>query len=472
MTAASPTAVPADFDAIVRRIHEKAANYARYNFSRDRNDFLKAFFDLAQEFQPLEDFYRVCVAVPLVMTGLSCDLYIRKERGGPLELVCACDRGVLPEPEPAASPVRLSESPYAEGGLYVTPIFSRHLIKDEISIRNHAPEEGQPGGERHLLRGMFVVRGEAALDEAGRFFLGKYAGRIGYSLDNRLLAQSNVERLDFIRTLVMDIEHNVIVPNMYFRHLFKQLGKRIGALKEQRSRLEAMSGTEDCVVPCRELSGELRRIENALRDDYLEIVKHHAHLSLFIESLFRREHFEQGRLVLRPRSCFIEREVIIPQLDHYMARLAANDIVVDRPLNMDQEEVPLMVDIGLLAQVYANLFSNAAKYTREVTDHRGQKRKAVAYGRERVENFPTPGRRGIKFNVFTTGPALDPDKAARLFTEGARGENDLELPGTGHGLAFIRHVVEMHGGKVGYEATREGNNFYFILPLPDESRQG
>ena len=40
------------------------------------------------------------------------------------------------------------------------------------------------------------------------------------------------------------------------------------------------------------------------------------------------------------------------------------------------------------------------------------------------------------------------------------------MPGTGHGLSFIRHVIEMHGGRVGYEPTQEGNNFYFILPLP------
>ena len=47
-----------------------------------------------------------------------------------------------------------------------------------------------------------------------------------------------------------------------------------------------------------------------------------------------------------------------------------------------------------------------------------------------------------------------------------RGDNDRDVPGTGHGLSFIRHVIEMHGGRVGYEPTQEGNNFYFILPLP------
>ena len=41
------------------------------------------------------------------------------------------------------------------------------------------------------------------------------------------------------------------------------------------------------------------------------------------------------------------------------------------------------------------------------------------------------------------------------------------MPGTGHGLAFVKQVVEIHGGVAGYEATEEGNNFYFILPLPN-----
>jgi signal transduction histidine kinase len=125
-----------------------------------------------------------------------------------------------------------------------------------------------------------------------------------------------------------------------------------------------------------------------------------------------------------------------------------------------------MVDVGLLAQVYANLFSNAAKYTRESIDHRGQARKAVAYGREIVDDFQRAGKKGIKFNVFTTGPSMSVEQGNRLFQEGIRGDDNLHIPGTGHGLTFVRLVVEMHGGSVGYEPTPEGNNFYFILPLP------
>ena len=476
MIASTPSALPADFSAIVRRIHDKVESYERYNFSQGRNDFLKAFFDLAQEFDLLEDFYRICVAVPLTMASIACDLYICGEQDGALELVCSCDCGVLEEPAPAAYPVRISQTAYIEAGCFVAPVFSRHILKQDSIITPATQmdiwkELRNTSGQGQVL-GMFVVRGNDTLAENDRFFLGKYANRIGYNLDNRLIARQNVARLNFINTLVLDIEHNVIVPNMYFRHLFNQLNKRITMLNQQRRRLEELSSQEGTLELYQQCAQELHGIEESLRSDYAEIVKHHAHMTLFIESLFRREHFEQGHLVLRPKRCFIEQEVIIPQLEHYAARLAAAKISVDRPINMDQEEIPIMVDIGLLAQVYANLLSNAAKYTREITDYQGRRRKAVAYGRERVDNFPVPGQHGIKFNVFTTGPSLDPEEGHRLFLEGTRGENDTDLPGSGHGLSFIRHVVEMHGGRVGYEATSEGNNFYFILPLPPCDQHG
>ena len=77
------------------------------------------------------------------------------------------------------------------------------------------------------------------------------------------------------------------------------------------------------------------------------------------------------------------------------------------------------------------------------------------------------GEQGVKFNVFSTGPHLGPEEAPFIFQEGVRGKGSTGVHGSGHGLAFIQHVVELHGGIVGYEKTSEGNNFFFILPVSD-----
>ena len=86
-------------------------------------------------------------------------------------------------------------------------------------------------------------------------------------------------------------------------------------------------------------------------------------------------------------------------------------------------------------------------------------------------DFPEAGRKGIKFNVFTTGPNLSETERLNIFEEGNRAKNSQGIKGSGHGLNFIRRVVEVHGGKVGCEATDEGNNFYFILPVSPAGEQ-
>ncbi|PIE56586.1 MAG: ATP-binding protein [Desulfobulbus propionicus] len=459
--------VPKDLVAVCARVRQKSESYEEYNFSGRFNDFLKAFFDLAQEYDSLDDFYRICVAVPLELVGVTSALYLCTETDGDLRLVCSSDEGVVTEPVPAQYPVQLHHNAYAVDDAYIVPISSKQRYSrdalEKIKAATPVGDDGH-GPYQGRIMGMYEVRPLADLSTTDKFFFVKYANRIGYNLENRLMALQNIDHLKFISTLVMDIEHNIIVPNIYFRHLFNQLKKKLQRLADFKVQLGQL--VSDIPDRSEVLLETFEELESELFHCHQELVKHHTNTSLFIESLFRREHFERGHLVLHPRRCYVEKEVIQPQLEHYNRRFEAAGIAVERPMNMYDEEFQLMVDVGLLAQVYANLFSNAAKYTKEVVDHRGKPRKAVAYGREIINNLGPQRRPGIKFNVFSTGPHLVDTDRYSLFQEGIRGDDSKEIPGTGHGLSFIRHVVEMHGGEVGYEPVAEGNNFYFILPLP------
>ncbi len=460
-----------DLKKICQRVREKSASYDQYNFSSHFDDFLKAFFDLAQEYDSLEDFYRICVAVPLEMTGLASGLYLNDGKNGALYLVCDSNNGVYPKQQIAPEGVIISPVPYETEDCYLIPIYSKAPLDLQGSEEHDACRDSQQYGQREgcgasRILGMYSVCPLSELDETDRFFFSKYSNRIGYNLHNRLVALQNIEHLKFINTLVMDIEHNVIVPNMFFRHLFNQLRKKILEFDNLKDDISKVVGTDKDSGNCATFLGRCDELSGDLFSYHHELVKHHANLSLFLESLFRREHFEKGHLVLHPKSCFVEKEIILPQLEHYASRLRSAAITVERPRNMLEEEFQILVDIGLLSQVYANLFSNAAKYTQEIITHEGKVRKAVAYGREAIDNFPEHGKKSVKFNVFTTGPHLSEKEGYRIFKEGVRGTDSSNIPGTGHGLSFIRHVVELHGGTVGYEPTSEGNNFYFILPAP------
>jgi len=456
-----------DLNLIQVRVREKLEDHKRYNFSSLENNLLKSFFDLTQEYDGLDDFYRICVVVLLESMQVESALYLFDSEGKQLRLVCTSREGIVRESRSVPTGIYITDEPYKTKNSYVVPIYRKppknlHGNNDLVQTAQQAWQE-----DTRIL-GMFEISPLEKLNGEDLFFLEKYANRIGFRLHNRLLAQQNIRHIKFINNLVMDIEHNVIIPNMYFKHLFNQLRRKIGEMQELEVEMKEVKKSDGVdVEACRVLIDRLSNLRSDLLGYQQEMLKHHANVSLFLESLFRREHFERGYLVLRPKLCRVEKEIILPQLEQYKSRLRANKIKVDRPTGMDEEEIPIMVDKGLLAQVYANLFSNAVKYTEEIVDHMGGTRKAVAYGREIIDDYFGPNQRGAKFNVFTTGPHhLTGQEVEAVFSEGFRGPNSQNKPGTGHGLSFIRHVIELHGGQVGYEATGQGNNFYFVIPLP------
>jgi len=455
-----------DLHHIQIRVRKKLKDHGRYHFSPLQNNMLKSFFDLVQEYDRLDDFYRISVVVLLESMGVESAFYLLDAEEKHLKLVCNSREGIIREPRPVPTGIYLSDQAYKTENSYVVPIYRKPPAPSSPN-GNFLPPAQQPWDENIRILGMFEIFPLDNLEEKDLFFLGKYVNRIGFRLHNRLLAQQNIQHLKFINSLVMDIEHNVIIPNMYFKHLFNQLRRKIGELQELEMEMtEYRRTSEVSSEACNAMISRMSELREDLMGYQQEMLKHHANVSLFLESLFRREHFERGHLVLRPKLCQVEEEIILPQLGQYKNRLEVNNISIDRPTGMDEEEIPIMVDKGLLAQVYANLFSNAVKYAEEITDDTGRPRKAMAYGREIIADYFGPNQRGVKFNVFTTGRHLPSHEVAALYSEGFRGVNSFSKPGTGHGLAFIRHVIELHGGRVGYEATGQGNNFYFVLPLP------
>jgi signal transduction histidine kinase len=446
-----------DLGPIRSRIRQVRSEYHRQPLDRDRYSLLRTFSDLAQEYDSLEDFYRLCVILPLEYLQLESRLFLADEAADSLGLVCDSRQGLIFERRPIPVPVAAAPEPYRLRDSCVFPI-----------CRQQPAPRDMPGAvPENLVMGALELYPLADPSETDSFFLGRYVQLIGYHLYNRLLAQQNLRHLKFINSLVIDIEHNVIIPNMYFKHIFNQLTRKIRDLHELRASI--LSFTEEHGIAGATLQEVISRIEGLHQDLAMydeELRKHHADTSLFLESLFRRDHFERGHFVLRPRRCFVEKEIILPQLEQYRRRLQRRGIVIEQPTDMLEEEIPLMVDVGLLAQVYANLFSNAVKYTEQIVDHRGRTRKAVTYGRDIIRNYFGPGKDVIKFNVFTTGRHLSPREAEAIFVDGCRLEHSSEQPGMGHGLSFLKQVIEVHGGTVGYEPTEEGNNFYFLLPLP------
>lgn len=439
---------------ILERIEQKKHDYREYGFAETENTAFKTFFDLAQEFDDMDDLYKLCVAIPESFFGFMARLYVPDARAGGLGLVASTGDDGLYKPPPEG--VRPAEKPYYADDSFVLTIHGKKALMEQFPLK--VDED---------VLGILEIFPARDLDSQRELFFEKYANRIGFNIHNRFLAEKNVEHLRFIRTLVADIEHNIIAPNMVYKLYLRDLKAKISNIKEVEDLL-AEYCEEVGIDPESRLCvaiEDLRDASRGLQADFENIERHYLNMTLFLETLLRRSHFDKGRLVLRTKRCDMYRDVIRPQLERYADKLRALGVVVDfESSGIPEMEAAEVVDVGLMAQVYANLFSNAVKYAREVELPSGQKTKSLTFGHEVLKDYFGPGKDGAKYNVFSTGPHVEPDERERLFTEGFRGKIARKTSGMGHGLSFVKNVIELHGGVVGYEPVEGGNNFYFIIP--------
>lgn len=114
----------------------------------------------------------------------------------------------------------------------------------------------------------------------------------------------------------------------------------------------------------------------------------------------------------------------------------------------------LCADPLRLGQIFDNLLSNALKYT-----PRGC----------RIQLSARPGSGDtVEFEVRDNGPGIPQADLPHIFERFYRVDKgrSREKGGTGLGLSIVKHIVQMHGGRIWAECPAEGGTvFTFILPL-------
>jgi signal transduction histidine kinase len=168
----------------------------------------------------------------------------------------------------------------------------------------------------------------------------------------------------------------------------------------------------------------------------------------------------------------VDEMLLLAALDRGQAALSEGDcdasaiaeqVVASRVTRARQNGMTLRVDaapglrvpIGeqLLEVVIGNVVDNALKYAGEGAE--------VEVG--------VRGRAGEgEIAVSDTGVGIAPEHLPHVFERFFRGEQSRSSPGSGLGLAVVKHIVEAHGGRARAE-SRAGEGAVVRLVLPESS---
>ena len=192
------------------------------------------------------------------------------------------------------------------------------------------------------------------------------------------------------------------------------------------------------------------RTDGKLSREHALIERQVQHLVRLVEDLLDVARIAQGKVDLKQAANEIGAIVsnAVEMAESLLAQ-GKHHLTVHIP-----EPIPWYGDATRLAQVVANLLTNAARYT-------------PPRGDIRVSAVRDPGG-GIRIRVVDDGAGIEQDALQHIFemfAQGPRGPDRAE-GGLGLGLTLVKSLVEMHGGTVEAKSEGAGRGSAFEVWLP------
>jgi two-component system cell cycle sensor histidine kinase PleC len=176
-----------------------------------------------------------------------------------------------------------------------------------------------------------------------------------------------------------------------------------------------------------------------------------AHLLSLINDLLDVAKIEAGRMDISPNALDAGRIFDVAlKLINTKAREKDQALVI----TIEPAAPPLYADERALKQILINLVSNAVKFT-------------PLGGRiDVIGGLAANG--DFQITVRDNGPGIPPDKLGQIFTPFNQVDNrfDRQAGGTGLGLALVRGLAELHGGRAWMESEYgKGCSVFVSLPI-------
>lgn len=215
------------------------------------------------------------------------------------------------------------------------------------------------------------------------------------------------------------IAHDIRSPATLIRGYVDLIGDDIGLNPEQKKR--AMIAMKTAAINL-----------STLGQEYLQLMQ-----------------IETGQLKIAPIP--VDMDLLVTEVKN---RLQYDEMQSKAQITYQEHMPTPRGSAALLSQVMQNLVSNGIKY-------------GGAEPKIEVSAVALDGGKKVRYQVTDHGPGIPADGIPKLFTKfgSLKQPGQEKIPTVGLGLALVKDIVELHGGKVGViSEVGKGSTFYFELP--------
>jgi two-component system phosphate regulon sensor histidine kinase PhoR len=209
-------------------------------------------------------------------------------------------------------------------------------------------------------------------------------------------------------------------------------------------------------TPLTAIRGYVEALADATPEEsrqFLEIVSRHTmRMERLVRDLLRLARLDAGQELLERVPCSVD--TLFTSVETDLSRL-----LVDRKQTIERDVPPEAAvvpgDPAKLQDALRNLLENAINYSPEGS---------------RILLRARHADKHVALSVIDEGPGIPPEDLGRIFerfyrVDKSRTREGKDPGGTGLGLSIVRHLVELHGGRVSV-ANRQPHGAIFTMELP------
>ncbi len=190
------------------------------------------------------------------------------------------------------------------------------------------------------------------------------------------------------------------------------------------------------------------------REEFTELISRSGNsLLMLVDDIIDLSKIEAGQVQIN-RSKFDLNRLIIDiteAIEENRDFADKNAVLLEYYIPMNEEEAFIIdTDDFRLRQILSNLINNALKYT-----SRGEVKFGYRLGDDKLTFF-----------VKDTGLGIPEEQKSHIFERYNQSDSVEKFGGSGLGLSISKKLVELLGGKIGFNTDEEkGSEFYFTLPF-------